>query len=111
MSLETQSCFGRCTVGPNVLVREIPDGGEAPRGFATLPGPRGVTALYKRVDVARVHRIVDAHIVGGRVVREFIEKPPASLPVVSAAPEPTSTTTVESISPLLVPSDSGDRNA
>ena len=38
-----QSCFGRCTQGPNVLVREIltetaPALGS---GFATLPGPRG----------------------------------------------------------------------
>jgi (2Fe-2S) ferredoxin len=72
-----QSCFGRCTQGPNVLVREIV--AEEPRslgtGFATLPGPRGVTALYNRVDSARVERVVTQHVVGGQIVREFIERP------------------------------------
>ena len=72
-----QSCFGRCTQGPNVLVREVltdppPSLGS---GFATLPGPRGTTALYNRVDPARAERIVAEHVVGGQIVREFIERP------------------------------------
>ena len=71
-----QSCFGRCTQGPNVLVREIlttaaPTIGT---GFATAPGPRGTTVLYNRVDPARVQRIVTQHVIGGQVVREFIER-------------------------------------
>lgn len=72
-----QSCFGRCTQGPNVLVREI-SGGEAPTlgsGFATVPGPRGATALYNRVDAERVERIVTEHVLGGQIVRAFIERP------------------------------------
>lgn len=71
-----QSCFGRCTQGPNVLVREI--SGEQPTlgtGFATLPGPRGVTALYNRIDASRVPRVVEQHVIGGQIVREFIERP------------------------------------
>jgi (2Fe-2S) ferredoxin len=72
-----QSCFGRCTQGPNVLVREVV--AEEPRspgaGFATLPGPRGATALYNRVDSTRVERVVIQHVVGGQIVREFIERP------------------------------------
>jgi (2Fe-2S) ferredoxin len=72
-----QSCFGRCTQGPNVLVREIvadqPPG--LGTGFATLPGPRGVTALYNRMDAERVERVVTQHVIGGQVVREFIERP------------------------------------
>ena len=72
-----QSCFGRCTQGPNVLVREVVT--DEPRslgtGFATLPGPRGATALYNRVDSVRVERIVAQHVVGGQIVREFIERP------------------------------------
>lgn len=72
-----QSCFGRCTQGPNVLVREIvadqqPGLGT---GFATLPGPRGVTALYNRIDAERVERVVTQHVIGGQVVREFVERP------------------------------------
>lgn len=73
-----QSCFGRCTQGPNVLVREIvaaPPGGLVGSGLATLPGPRGVTALYNRVDPSRVPRIVREHVVGGDIVREFVERP------------------------------------
>jgi (2Fe-2S) ferredoxin len=71
-----QSCFGRCTQGPNVLVREILTG--APTigtGFATAPGARGTTALYNRVDSARAQRIVIQHVVGGQIVREFVERP------------------------------------
>jgi (2Fe-2S) ferredoxin len=72
-----QSCFGRCSQGPNVLVRELvaePSGGLG-SGFATLPGPRGVTALYNRMDAARVDKVVAEHVLGGRVVREFVERP------------------------------------
>jgi len=71
-----QSCFGRCTQGPNVLVREILTQEPAlGTGFATLPGPRGATALYKRTDPARAERIVVQHVVRGQIVRELIEPP------------------------------------
>ena len=74
-----QSCFGRCTQGPNVLVREIQTQepiGAVPRiGLATMPAPRGATALYNRVDPTRVERVVVQHVLGGRVVREFVERP------------------------------------
>jgi (2Fe-2S) ferredoxin len=72
-----QSCFGRCTQGPNVLVRELlPDPQPTlGSGFATLPGPRGATALYNRMEAARVERVVVQHVIGGQIVREFIERP------------------------------------
>jgi (2Fe-2S) ferredoxin len=72
-----QSCFGRCTQGPNVLVRElVADAGPSlGTGFATAPGPRGATALYNRMDSTRVERVVVLHVVGGQIVREFIERP------------------------------------
>ena len=76
--LAWQSCFGRCTQGPNVLVREVLTGEAVPAlgsGFATLPGPRGVTALYNRVDKQRAEHIVAEHVTRGRVVREYIERP------------------------------------
>jgi (2Fe-2S) ferredoxin len=75
--LSWQSCFGRCTQGPNVLVRELV-ADTAPSlgtGFATAPGPRGATALYNRVDSTRVERLVVLHIIGGQIVREYIERP------------------------------------
>jgi (2Fe-2S) ferredoxin len=74
--LAWQSCFGRCTQGPNVLVRELVD---APPqlgvGLATMPGPRGVTALYNHIDVSRADRIVAEHVGNAQIVREFIERP------------------------------------
>jgi (2Fe-2S) ferredoxin len=76
VELVWQSCFGRCSQGPNVLVREVsvePSPGLG-SGFATLPGPRGATALYNQVDATRVERVVVEHIGGGRIVREFIER-------------------------------------
>jgi (2Fe-2S) ferredoxin len=75
--LSWQSCFGRCTQGPNVLVRELVESA-APTlgtGFATAPGPRGATALYNRMDSTRVERVVVLHVVGGQIVREYIERP------------------------------------
>lgn len=73
-----QSCFGRCTKGPNVLVREIHTTEPSPAfgsGFATLPGSRGVTALYNRMDTHRAAHVVAKHVVGGQIVREYIEPP------------------------------------
>ena len=72
-----QSCFGRCTQGPNVLVREIhtAEPSSLGSGFATLPGPRGTTALYNRVDSFRAEHIVSAHVMNGQIVREYVERP------------------------------------
>ena len=86
-----QSCFGRCTQGPNVLVRELltaePTLGT---GFATLPGPRGTTALYNRIDPAKTERIVTQHVLGGQIIREFVERPGilTSEPVASTTKDP-----------------------
>lgn len=133
VTLETQSCFGRCSLGPNVLVREIPPGEDAPRKqFATLPGPRGVTALYNQTTLERVPRIVEAHIMGHRIVREFIAQPgPPGAPgatlaaiaprvVAAAAPPATRAVAVDSptvprdgapsdLSPASLPDQSADR--
>jgi (2Fe-2S) ferredoxin len=87
-----QSCFGRCTQGPNVLVREMV--GEAAKtaapslgtGFATPPGPRGATALYNHTDPERAGRIVAEHVVNGRIVREFVERPGDSTSVRYSVP-------------------------
>lgn len=89
-----QSCFGRCTQGPNVLVREIvaPDPRALGTGFATMPGPRGLTALYNHVDRVRAERIVAEHVVNGRIARDLIEPTstgiPSSVPVASKPKEP-----------------------
>lgn len=57
-----QSCFGRCTQGPNVLVREIVDDPTAPRA----------TALYNGVDAVDVEELVSEHVERGVVVRRLV---------------------------------------
>jgi (2Fe-2S) ferredoxin len=85
-----QSCFGRCTQGPNVLVREVVSattpGPALGTGFATPPSPRGTTALYNHTDPERVDRIVSEHVVSGRVVREYVERPGDSASVRYSVP-------------------------
>ena len=82
-----QSCFGRCTQGPNALVRELV--AEAPPQrflLATMPGPRGITALYNHLDTVKVAEVVAQHVAAGVVVRRFVEPPNAGL--VTARGEP-----------------------
>jgi (2Fe-2S) ferredoxin len=72
-----QSCFGRCTQGPNVLIREVL--AEEPSRPRSLAAPRAGagrnTALYNRITVARVGEMVRGHIAEGRVQRQLIERP------------------------------------
>lgn len=94
--LATQSCFGRCSQGPNTLIRELPAGPIAPPRFALadLPpgrggGPRLVTALYSRLDPSKVAAIVAHHIVGGHVLAACVEPPEPLAPVtVPVSPDP-----------------------
>ena len=83
-----QSCFGRCTQGPNCLVREMPQTTEPASRFlfATLPGPRGATALYNRLDAGKVAEIVSEHVARGVVVRRLIEPPHGAIPTPSGEP-------------------------
>ncbi|HUQ07654.1 MAG TPA: (2Fe-2S) ferredoxin domain-containing protein [Kofleriaceae bacterium] len=95
--LDWQSCFGRCSQGPNVLVRELPQV-DAPRprfALADLPpsrggGPRLATALYNRIDPVKVVEVVARHVIQGAVVGRFIERPelPVSTPPSSPPGEP-----------------------
>ena len=93
--LAIQSCFGRCTQGPNALVRELPAGPvEKPRfALADLPprhggGPRLATALYSHLDPAKVAAIVAHHVVGGRVLSAYVEAPDPAAPAAPALPDP-----------------------
>jgi (2Fe-2S) ferredoxin len=60
--LRWQSCFGRCSQGPNVLVREI-TGSDAP------PGSTPATALYNGVTTVDADEIVERHLEAGSIVR------------------------------------------
>lgn len=63
VSLERQSCFGRCTMGPNVYIRVI---GEEPAV------PRARSILYNYVAEADVDAIVSEHLIGGRIVTHLV---------------------------------------
>ena len=91
--LAVQSCFGRCSQGPNVLIRELPTGPAAPPRFALadLPprlggGQRLATALYSRLDPSKVPALVAHHVVAGRVVTQYVEAPDAAVRVAPTDP-------------------------
>lgn|GEM_PF-280273 len=99
--LEWQSCFGRCSQGPNVLVRELPATmPDKPRfALADLPagrggGPRLSTALYNRMAPVNAAEVVASHVQRGVVVQRLIERLPglglASLPVTVLTERPAS---------------------
>jgi (2Fe-2S) ferredoxin len=97
-TLEWQSCFGRCSQGPNVLVREVPSAPTTPRfTLADLPATRGggvrmATALYNRMAPVNAAEVVESHVQRFAIVSRLIERLPGvqSLPVVvrTAAPPP-----------------------
>src|SRR5262245_36990003 len=73
--LAWQSCFGRCRQAPNCLVR--PALAYEPAFAVAIapvrPGPG--TAFYSGLIPGDAQRIVDEHVLGGRVVRELIARP------------------------------------
>ena len=76
VDLGWQSCFGRCTRGPNCLVRETTGQPQPRRTFAQLPRRRsGPSALYNGVTVDDAAEIVDEHVRGGRIVRRLLPSP------------------------------------
>jgi (2Fe-2S) ferredoxin len=82
VELGWQSCFGRCTQGPNVLVQELAPERPGERQFllATMPrGRAGRSALYNGVGEADVADIVEHHIQRDQPVSRLIQ-PPARSP-------------------------------
>lgn len=81
VELNWQSCFGRCTQGPNVLVQEVaaPRPGERQFLLATMPrGRAGRSALYNGVTPADVEEIVEQHIQRDQPVSRLIQPPARS---------------------------------
>lgn len=76
VELGWQSCFGRCTQGPNALVREVEEG-EAERRFlfASPLARRGRSALYNGLEPRDVVEVIEEHILRGRIVRRLIRSP------------------------------------
>lgn len=88
VELGWQSCFGRCTQGPNVLVQELAPERPGERQFllATMPrGRAGRSALYNGVTELDVAEIVEQHIRRDQPVSRLIQ-PPARSPAGYNAP-------------------------
>jgi (2Fe-2S) ferredoxin len=73
-----ETCFGHCLRGPNVLVYDTDEAGGARVYGPGVGAPSAV--LYNRMSVADLERVVDRHLVGGMVVRPFLNRPPAKDP-------------------------------
>ena len=75
VELGWQSCFGRCSQGPNVLVRLAPLEHQRFTVAIMPPGAGSNAALYNGIRVADVARLVEEHVVGGRIIRDLVLRP------------------------------------
>ena len=79
VELSWQSCFGRCRQAPNCLVRPaLPNESTFLVAIAPLRAGPG-TAFYSGLTPADAPRILDEHVVGGRIIRDLVkrlEEPP-----------------------------------
>ena len=74
VALKWQSCFGQCQKGVNVMVRELRPGEDA-FFLSFVPAPGKGAVLYQGVQERDVERIVEEHVVGGKVIDEFKRRP------------------------------------
>jgi (2Fe-2S) ferredoxin len=90
VELGWQSCFGRCTQGPNVLVAECPAVERTPRfALAAMPtGRRGCSALYNGCAPGDAAEIIEQHVVRGTLVRRLIAPIAATAPRAAATAQP-----------------------
>lgn len=74
VTLLQETCFGHCLRGPNILVCDSDDlQGRPLYGM----GPQAPSAvLYNRMTLPDLERVIDRHLVGGMVVRPFLNRPP-----------------------------------
>lgn len=68
-----QSCFGYCTQGPNVLVRQVLPGENSLR-LSMMPTAAPGAVLYHGVRPLDVGRIVQEHLQCGRTIAELARK-------------------------------------
>jgi (2Fe-2S) ferredoxin len=70
-------CFGRCTRGPNALVRECDPG--APEGNAgfglSLALEGGASAFYTGLTPSDASALIGEHVLGGAIVKRLIDGP------------------------------------
>jgi (2Fe-2S) ferredoxin len=74
VELGWQSCFGRCTQGPNVLVAEQAPAAAPRFALAAMPtGRRGSSALYNGCTADDVVEVLEQHVMKGQLVRRLIQ--------------------------------------
>lgn len=90
VKLAWQSCFGRCTQGPNVLIGELQPATTAPRfAFAALGDKRtSRSALYNGVVPGDAAELIEQHILNGTLVRRLIRPITAGSRPATSASEP-----------------------
>jgi (2Fe-2S) ferredoxin len=66
VTLGWETCFGHCIRGPNVLVYDT-DEARGWQVYGAFDAPSAV--LYNRMTPEDIERVVDAHLVGGMIVR------------------------------------------
>jgi (2Fe-2S) ferredoxin len=79
VTLDRQSCFGRCFFGPNVHVRERVPATPAELNDLTDPGSTGaapgrVSAFYSGVRADDADEILSTHVLAGRVVERLVRR-------------------------------------
>lgn len=75
--LDWHSCFGRCSQGPNVLVRLAPT---RPDPLLAAPPTRGPgTALYSGVTAEIARSILQSHVISGIILADFVRPPEAQI--------------------------------
>ncbi len=75
VTLHTQACFGRCSRGPNLLVRPRRTG-PAPLVAESLPLVGRGVGFYNVVQPAELERIVREHLVAGAPCRDLMNRDP-----------------------------------
>jgi NADP-reducing hydrogenase subunit HndC len=68
VSLGWQSCFGRCSRGPNILVR--------PLGSAAVASYGPGVVLYNQMRLEELPEVVDQHLLAGRPCTAFMNRDP-----------------------------------
>ena len=75
VTVQTQACFGRCSRGPNLLVRPRRTG-PAPLFAESLPLVGRGVGFYNVVQPSELERIVREHLVGGTPCRDLMNRDP-----------------------------------
>ncbi len=75
VTVHTQACFGRCSRGPNLLVRPRRTG-PAPLVAESLPLVGRGVGFYNVVQPVELERIVREHLVEGTPCRELMNREP-----------------------------------